>query len=128
MRCSGGGATADQIPPPPEDPDETPEAKAKRRQEEDAKTAAEAEAERKYRALATNQGMNADSATTRDLLSRQDMKVDDFIEEFRQGRIRREVGTDVREGTIADLLKRNDGAARRARKLLTDGRFTKGAR
>lgn len=123
-----GGATADQIPPPPEDPDETPEAKAKKKQEADAKAAAEREAERQYRKLARDQGMNADSATTRDFLSRQHMKVDDFIKDFRKRDIRRVISTDTRESTIADLLKRNDDVAKTAKKLLVDGRFAAGAR
>jgi hypothetical protein len=72
--------------------------------------------------------MNARSPTTRDFLSKQNMKVDDFIREFRKAEIRQVVGTDIREGTIADLLKRNDAAANTAKKLLVDGRFAKGAR
>jgi RHS repeat-associated protein len=71
--------------------------------------------------LARKLKLNANSLTTRQLLNSLDDKVSDFVGQFRQGSINRELPSEVLDMTVEEALNHSS----KVRKLLTDGRFVK---
>jgi hypothetical protein len=72
-------------------------------------------------ALARKLKMNADSATTRQVLNSLDDTVADFIGKFRKGSIKGALPSEVMDMTVEQALRHSPTA----RKLLTDSRFAK---
>jgi RHS repeat-associated protein len=72
-------------------------------------------------ALARKLKLNANSPTTRQVLNSLDDKVSDFVGQFRQGAINRELPGEVLDLTVEEALKYST----KVRKLLIDGRFVK---
>lgn len=68
--------------------------------------------------LAKKYGINANSATTKQLLENFDMKAADWIAKFRKGGINRELG-DISNKTIGEVFDKADS---KMRKLILDGR------
>ncbi|MFN7963315.1 MAG: RHS repeat-associated core domain-containing protein [Thermoanaerobaculia bacterium] len=68
-------------------------------------------------------GLNANSATTRQVLNNLDMPVADFIARYRQGRVLRELPGELLDGraTVEEALQFSS----KVKKLLIDGRFAK---
>lgn len=78
------------------------------------------EVERDRARFATRQGLQRDSATTRQILENLDMPFETFVGQYRQGRILHALPEEIRRGTVRQALESGN---RTARKLLTDRRF-----
>jgi len=72
--------------------------------------------------LARRFNLRASSPTTRVLLENLEMTVDEYIAQYRQGRVRGMLSTAVRAGTVREALEAGDSTVR---KMLTDGRFAR---
>lgn len=72
-------------------------------------------------ALARRLKLNINSATARQVLNSLDDSVSTFVGQFRQGRILKELPTDVLNMTVEEALLHST----KVRKLLLDGRFVK---
>lgn len=65
--------------------------------------------------------MNDNSPTTRQALNSLDMTVRDFVGQFRQGKVLRELPGDVLDMSVENGLQYSS----KVKKLLIDGRFAK---
>ncbi|MGE0426119.1 MAG: hypothetical protein AB7O88_27920 [Reyranellaceae bacterium] len=107
-------------------PEEDPEEKARREKEAADKVAAARVAEEKYRRLARKYKMNADSETTRRVISNLDMDLEDFVSKFKQGSIRQEIDTGLLEkGRTVKQALDHATEGRKMQKLLPQKRFDK---
>ena len=89
------------------------------REEEQRVAAQELAAQQRF---ATKVGLNASSATSRQLLQNLDMTAESFIGKFRAGNLKSVFPSDFLKKTIREGLLSGDSTVR---KLLTDGRFIK---
>jgi hypothetical protein len=71
--------------------------------------------------LARKLGLNINSATTRQVLNSLDMKVSDFVGQFRAGSIKGRLPSEVMDMTVEEALQHSSTV----RKLLIDTRFVK---